>query len=210
MAFVSALAFLDFRVVAESFDVVAQFHECTERGDARNFALHDLADFVLLEPFAPDVVHLFDAQGDATVLGVDLKHFGGDGLALFKNFVRILDALGPANVADVYEAVKAFFDFNEGAKLCNIANLPVDDGHNRIFSRDEEPGIGKSLLDAEGDTSVAGLDVQDNDIDFVSNFEKLRRMLGLFGPAQLGDVDEAFDALLEFDEDAIVDDANEF
>ena len=35
-------------------------------------------------------------------------------------------------------------------------------------------------------------------------------MLGFFGPAQLGDVDETFDALFEFDEDAVVDDADDF
>src|SRR5580692_6045480 len=48
VAVVSALALFDFGVVAERFDVVAEFDERAESGDARNFALHDLADFVLL------------------------------------------------------------------------------------------------------------------------------------------------------------------
>ena len=66
------------------------------------------------------------------------------------------------------------------------------------------------MLDAKGDAAVAGLDVQDDDVDFVSDLEKLRGMLSFFGPAQLGDVDEAFDALFELDEDAVVDDADDF
>src|SRR5260370_3559848 len=62
MPFVTALALFDLRVVAKRFDVFAQFDERAERGDARNLALHDLPDFVLLEPVAPDVVDLLDAQ----------------------------------------------------------------------------------------------------------------------------------------------------
>ena len=40
--FVATLAIFDLGVVAKRFDVVAQFHESAEGGDARNFALHDL------------------------------------------------------------------------------------------------------------------------------------------------------------------------
>src|SRR6267143_1870396 len=80
--FVTPLALFDFRVMAKGFDVFAQFDERAERGDARNLALHDLPDLVLLEPVAPDVVDLLDAQRDAAVLRVDLQHLGGDVLAL--------------------------------------------------------------------------------------------------------------------------------
>src|SRR5580704_3319822 len=136
MALVAALAFFDLRVVAESFDVIAEFDESAEGGDARDFALHDLADFMLLEPLAPDVVDLFDAEGDATIIRIDLKNLGGDGFALLENFMWILDALGPAYVADVHEAVEAFFDFNESAELRDVADFSGDDGAHRIFIRD--------------------------------------------------------------------------
>src|SRR5438034_7216609 len=53
--FRSPLALLNLRVMAKRFDVVPQFDECAEGSDARNFALHDLSHFVLLEPVAPDV-----------------------------------------------------------------------------------------------------------------------------------------------------------
>src|SRR3974377_515948 len=36
-------AILDFRVMAEPFDVLSEFHERAERGDARNLATHDVA-----------------------------------------------------------------------------------------------------------------------------------------------------------------------
>src|SRR5271169_5629803 len=210
VAFIASFAFFDFRVVAESFDVVAEFNERAERSDARNFALHDLADPVLLEPFAPDVVHLLDAEGDAAIFGIDLQNFRGDWFALLENFMRILDALGPADVADVDEAVETFFDFDEGAELRDVADLSGDDSAHRIFIRDEEPGIRKRLLDAQGDATVAGLDVQDDDVDFFADFGDFRGMQSFFRPAHFGDMDEPFDALFEFDENAVVHHADNF
>src|SRR5256885_16444609 len=101
-SFVTALALLDFRVVAERFNVFAQFHKRAEGGDARNLALHDLADSVLLEPVAPDVVHLLDTQRHTAVLRVDLQHLGGNVLALLENFVRVLPPAGPATIPDLH------------------------------------------------------------------------------------------------------------
>src|SRR6266478_6324320 len=104
MPFVAPLALFDLRIVAKRFDVIAQFDERAKRGDARNLALHDLPDLVLLEPVAPDVVDLLDAQRHPAVLRIDLQHFGGDVFALLEHLMRILDALRPAHIADVHEA----------------------------------------------------------------------------------------------------------
>src|SRR5579859_6162446 len=209
VAIVAALALLDLGVVAKSFDIVAKLDERAECGDTRDFAFHDLADFVLLEPLAPDVVDLLDAERDAAIIGIDLQNLGRDGFALFENFMRILDALRPAHVADVDESVKAFFDFHEGAELRDVADFSCDNGADGILFGNENPGIGERLLDAERDAAVAGLDVQDDDVDFFSDFKKLRRMLNFFRPAQLSDMDKTFDTLFELDEDAVVDDAHD-
>src|SRR5467141_3146531 len=107
------LARLDLRVMAERFDVFAQFDERAERGDARNFALYDLPDLVLFEPVAPDVVDLLDAQRYAAVLRVGLQHLGGNVFALLEHLVRILDAARPAYVSDVHQTVKAILDLHE-------------------------------------------------------------------------------------------------
>src|SRR6266581_4757357 len=104
--FVTALALFNFRVVAKCFDVFAQFDERAESGDARNLALHDLPDLVLLEPVAPDVVDLLDAQRHAAVLRVDLQYLGGNVFALLEHLVRVLDAAGPAYVSDMHQTVK--------------------------------------------------------------------------------------------------------
>src|SRR5208282_3385137 len=189
MAVVAALALLDLCIVAESFDVIAKLDERAEGGDARDFPLHDLADLVLLEPLAPDVVHLLDAERDAAIIRIDLQDLGGDRFALFENFMRVLDALRPAYVADVHQTVKAFFDFNESAELRDVADFAGDDSAHGIFFRHEQPGIGQRLLDAQRNAAITGLDVQNHDVDFFADFGDLRGMLGFFGPAHLSDVD---------------------
>ena len=138
-----------------------------------------------------------------------MQNFRGDRLALLENFVRILDALGPADVADVDEAIEAIFDFDERAEFGDVADFAGDDGAERIFFGGEQPWIGQRLLDAERNAAIAGLDVEHDDIDFVADLGDFRRMLDFFVPAHFGNVDEAFDALLEFDEHAVVNDADD-
>src|SRR5216683_1355876 len=165
-ALIAALALLDFGVVAEPFDVFAELHERAEGSNARYLAAHDVAHLVLLEPVAPDVVHLLHAQRHAAVLRIDAQHLRGDRLALLEHFVRILHAAGPADVADVHQAVKALFDFDERAELGDVAHLAGDDSADRILLRHQQPGIGLRLLDAQRDAAVARLDVQDDHIHF--------------------------------------------
>src|SRR5258708_6464758 len=111
-AFVAPLALFNFGVVAEPFDVLAELHERTERGDARNFSAHDVAHLVLLEPVAPDVVYLLHTQRHASILGINAQHLRGNRLALLENLVRVLHPAGPADVADMHQPVEAFFHFD--------------------------------------------------------------------------------------------------
>src|SRR5216684_1082699 len=112
MPFVTALALFDLRVVAKRFDVFAQFDERAERGDARNLALHDLSDLMLLEPVAPDIADVhqsvkaildFDERTELR----DVAHLAGHHRAhgiFFRNQqpgirLRLLDSQRDASVA---------------------------------------------------------------------------------------------------------------
>src|SRR5258708_4913124 len=103
----------DFSVVAERLDIFAQLHERPERSDPRNFALHQLPNLVRLEPIAPDIVDLLDAQRYAAIFRIDLQHLGGDWLALAENFVRILHPPGPTHIPNMHQTVESILDFDE-------------------------------------------------------------------------------------------------
>src|SRR5262249_27371238 len=113
-------------------------------------------------------------------------------------------------VRDMNEAVKAVFDFDEGAEFGDVAHLAGDDGADGILFSNEEPGIRLRLLDAERDAAFLGIDVEDHNVDFFTDLGDFRRVDSFFGPAQFADVDQAFNALLELDKDTVVDHAHDF
>src|ERR1700720_3510948 len=206
---VTPLPLFDFRVVAERFDILAKFHERAEGSDTRNLALHDLADFVLLEPVAPDVVHLLDPQRHPPVLRIDLQHLRGDGFTLLEHFVRILHPPGPAHIADVHQSVKAILDFDERAELRDIADLPRHHRADGVLLRSLQPWIRQSLLDSQRNAPVPRLDVEYHHINLIANLRNLRRMRDLLIPAHLRNVNEPFDALLQLHEHAVIHHAND-
>src|SRR6266581_4263787 len=144
--FVTALALFNFRVVAKCFDVFAQFDERAERGDARNLALHDLPDLVLLEPVAPDVVDLLDTQRHAPVARLDVEHHDIHFFTNFGDLRRVLDLLVPAHLRHVYQAFDALFQLHEHAVVHDSDDLALHFTARRIFFRRAHPGIGHQLL----------------------------------------------------------------
>ena len=80
------------------------------------------------------------------------------------------------------------------------------DIHRRVLLDERLPGIGHALLEAEADAALVLVDVEDDDLDLLTGGDDLAGMDVLLGPAHLGDVDQALDARLQFDEGAVVGD----
>ena len=81
----------------------------------------------------------------------------------------------------------------------------LDDGAfvNAAFSEDafeDIPRILFELLVAERETTVGLVDFEDNYLDVSANLRELRGVLNLLRPGEVGDVDEAVNALFEFNE----------
>ncbi len=118
--------------VAEAFDTFSDFNEGAELRGAQDLALDDVANAVLREERLPDIgLKLLDAEREAAVFRLDAENDGLDLLALLQDFGRMLDALGPAQVGDVDEAVDAVFDLDEGAEVGEVADAAFDDGADR-------------------------------------------------------------------------------
>src|SRR5271154_5781041 len=122
----------------------------------------------------------------------------------------MLDALGPADIADVNQAFHALFDFDERAKVGEVANASSDDRADGIFFRGGVPWIGESLLEAQGNAALIRFYFEDDHINVVAGLHDFRRMLGALRPAHFTDVDEAFDAGFDLNEGAVIGDADDF
>ncbi len=104
----------------------------------------------------------------------------------------------------MHQPVDAVLDAEEEPEGGDVADLRPDHGADGIGLPQALPRVLLDLLHAEGDPLVLDVDVQDQRLDDVSRADHLGGVLHPLGPAHLGDVDQALDALLQFDERAVV------
>ncbi len=104
------------------------------------------------------------------------------------------------------QAVDAVFDFDEGAKVGEVADAALDDCSGGITLGEVLPGIVEQLLHAQRDAAVSGIDAEDDGIDLVARLDQLGGVLEALGPGHLREVNQAFDALLQLDKRAVVGD----
>ena len=100
-------------------------------------------------------------------------------------------------------AVDAFFEFDEGAVGGEVADLALDRGADRVADLDLVPRVRLELADAERDLLLVDADAEHDGLDLLVELEHVARTGDALDPGQLGHVDEAFDAALDFDERAV-------
>src|SRR5579863_8798732 len=199
-----------FGLMTEALDAFGDFNECAERGHAQNFALDDVTDVMGGEEAFPDVgLKLLDAERETALIGLDGEDDGFDAIAFLEHFGRMLNTLGPAQVGDVDEAVDAIFDFEESAEVGEIAD-PAFNGHaDGEFLVERVPRVGGELAHAERDAALGGIHIEHNALDVIADVDQLRGMLHALRPGHFAHVDEALDALLEFDESSVIGDTDD-
>ena len=158
----------------------------------------------------PDVgLKLLHAKRQAAFVRLDRQNDSLHAIALLQDFRRMLHALGPAQVADVDQAVDAVFDLDEGTEIGQVAHAAFDRHADRELLVQRIPRIGGQLAHPERDASFSRIHVEDHAFDLVANVDQLRRMLHPLRPCHFADVDQPFDALLEFDECSVVSNADD-
>ena len=196
--------------VHEALDALEQLDESAEFGQANDLAHQYVAGTVRLEELLQHVrLQLLDAERQPLVLGIDLEDDRLDLVALFEYFARMLDALGPRQVRNVNQAVDSFLDFDEGAEVREVAYRAGDLVADAVFRTDQVPRVGLGLLEAQRQAPSFLVDVEHDTFDPIARVEHFGRVLDTLGPRHLRDVDQPFDALLDFDECAVVGQADD-
>src|SRR5258706_844367 len=121
----------------------------------------------------------------------------------------MLHEMGPAQVADVDQAVDAFFDFDEDAEVGHVADAAFDGGSHRVLVMQRVPGIRLQLPHAQRYAALGWMHADDDALDGVADIHELRRVLHPLRPSHLADVDQTFDALLKFNECAVIGDTDD-
>ena len=149
---------------------------------------------------------LLVAEAETTVCLVDFEDDNLEGLSDSGELRRMLDLLGPAQVADVHEAVNTFLKLYEYAEVGEVADSCGMPGVDGIFFCDGSPRIGFELLDTEGHLALLAVEGQDNSLNFVTDLEEVLCAAQVEAPAHFGDVDETLYAGLNLYECAVVSD----
>ena len=188
----------------ETVHVVFQADEGPEAGELGDLALDELADLIDFVDLLPRIFgELFDADGDALILLVDLEHLRLDVVALFDELGGVIDLTGPGEVAHVDHTVEAFFQFHKRTVAGEVAYLAADLAANGVLGLGLVPRIVVQLADTEADLLLVLVDAEYLRLDFLILLEDLGGFGVFLGPRQLGDVHEAFDTGFQLHKGAV-------
>src|SRR5213078_2636288 len=122
-------------------------------------------------------------------LGVDLDDLRADEIALRDDLARVLDVV-LRELGNVHEPLDAGQDLDERAERDDLRHPALDDVALLVLLEHLLPRIRLRLLEAERDALALAVDVEDLDLDRLTDLEHLRRMVDV-RPRELGDVNEA-------------------
>src|SRR5581483_7463302 len=109
-----------------------------------------------------------------------------------------------ASLGDMAQALDSFRDLDEGAELRGTQHLAMH--HIAYTMRGEEalPHVGLELLDAQAQAAVLRLNAENNSLQLFALLDHFGGVLHALGPAQIRDVHQTIDAVLDLDERAEV------
>jgi len=116
----------------------------------------------------------------------------------------MLNTLGPGNVGNVNQAVDPFIDPDEYAEVGDVLDLAGNGRAHRILLSDDIPRVGFELFHPERNALVFRIDAEHHGFHFVPHIEHLGRVANLFRPGHFGDVDQPLDPFFDFDEGAVI------
>ena len=186
-----------------AIDAFFEFDERTVSGEVADRALDLATELVAVFDFVPRIgLELANAEADFLLFLVDAEDDGFDILADSEDVGWARDALGPGEFGDMDETFDAFFDLDEGTVGDQIGDFAFDASADGEAVFGFFPRIFLGLFEAEGDAFFVAIDVENLDIDFLSDLDHFAGVAEA-APAHIGDVEETVHAI-EIDEGAEV------
>ena len=182
------------RNVDQSIDAGFDLHESAERGEVPHHSLDLRARRILRGQRQPRILlGLLHAERDLLFLLIDPQH---DALNLVSDrhqLRRMSDIASPAHLGNVDQTLDALLQLDERAVVGDRDHAPTHPAPHRVLGGDVLPRIRHQLLEAQRDALTIPVDVEDLDLEFLSDVGDLRGVPDP-APGHVGDVEEAVHA----------------
>src|SRR5690242_14799877 len=113
---------------------------------------------------------------------VHAKHFGFDDVALLVQFRWMFDLLGPVQIGNMHKPVDTFFDADKNSEVGDVAHGSFDNATDGIFFFRGFPWIRHNLFEPEGNSSVAGINIEHHHFYLLADLKNFRGVSHLAGP----------------------------
>ncbi len=189
----------------QAVDSAGQTDKDTEVRNRFNLALDMIALVVSLAELFPGIsLALLHTQRDTTTFFVDIQNLHFDFLAERDNLLRVDVLIGPIHFGDVHQTFDTRFDFDKRTVVGDVRDLAEKTRSLRIATGNSEPRIFAQLLQAQRNTVLFLVELENLGFDFLTDAHNLARMTHA-SPSQIGDVEQAVDAA-QIDERTVIGD----
>src|SRR5664279_1513606 len=180
--------------VDQPIDARLDLDERAEAREVAHLAVDPRADGILVRQHDPRILlRLLHAERDLLLVRIDLEHHRLDHFADRHELRRVTDVARPAHLADVHESFDARLELDERAVVRDRHDLPLDPRAHRILLGDVLPRVALQLLEAERDALALPIDVENLDLELLTDVHQLGRMRDA-PPRHVGDVEESIHA----------------
>src|SRR5690606_34819508 len=180
--------------VNQAVDTARQTNEHAEVGDRLDGAANLVATLEVDRELFPRVrAALLHAQGDTTTIFVDFQNHDFDFFAQGHNLARVDVLVGPVHFGHVHQTFDTVFHFNESTVVGQVGDLAEQTGALRVATCETDPRIFAELLDAQGDTALFLVELEDLGFDVLTHLQHFGGVTDTT-PCHVGDVQQTVDA----------------
>ena len=177
----------------KAIDAFFDFNKYTEVGEVAHTGSVAAADRIFDFDIFPRIfLELFDTEAHLAVVAVEGKDYSLHFVADFQEILSGTEVLRPRHLADMYKTFYAGSDFKECAIIGHDNNFAIDLVANLKLCVESIPGMGLELLEAEGDALLLVIEVENDDIEFLVEFDNFAGMVHAT-PGKVGDVYKTVD-----------------